>query len=114
MARRKRHLRQYQKLLEKQPKLANFEEIRRRQFEIANLYLGGKWFKLWGYIPFRSMERTAQMYRDIVKTGPYSDIAPQAQLNIGTAQERAKGPRLQVPRLFRRRQGLRSRRRPLS
>ena len=81
---------EYQKLLEKQPKMVNFEEIERRQFEIANQYLGGKWFKLWGYIPYRSMERTAQMYADIVKTGPYSDVAPQAQLNIGTAMEKQK------------------------
>ena len=81
---------EYQRLLEKQPKLANFEEIQRRQFEIANLYLGGKWYRLWGYIPYPSMERTARLYADIVKTGPYSDVAPQAQLNIGTAREKQK------------------------
>ena len=56
-----------------------------------------------------SMERTAKMYGDIVKTGPYSDVAPQAQLNIGHGVGKAKGPRLQDPRLSRRRQGLRSR-----
>jgi len=88
---------EYQQLLEKQPKIANFEEIRRRQFEIANLYLAGKCFKLWGYIPYRSMERTAKMYDDIVKTGPYSDIAPQAQLNIGTARERQKSLGFRTP-----------------
>ena len=81
---------EYQKLLEKQPKSASFDEIRRRQFEIANRFLAGKRFKLWGYIPYRSMERTAGMYKDIVKTGPYSDVAPQAQLNIGTAWEKRK------------------------
>ena len=82
---------EYQKLLEKQPKFGNFDEIRRRQYEIANLFLAGKLFKLWGYIPFyRSMERTAKMYGDIVKTGPYSEVAPQAQLNIGTAHEKQK------------------------
>jgi outer membrane protein assembly factor BamD (BamD/ComL family) len=79
---------EYQKLLEKQPKSASFDEIRRRQFEIANRYLAGKRFKLWGYIPYRSMDHTAAMYKDIVKTGPYSDVAPQAQLNIGTAWEK--------------------------
>jgi outer membrane protein assembly factor BamD (BamD/ComL family) len=88
---------EYQKLLEKQPKIANFQEIRRRQFDIANLYLAGKYFKLWDYIPYRSMERTAQMYADIVKTGPYSDIAPQAQLNIGTARERQKALGFRTP-----------------
>ena len=80
----------YQTLLEKQPKIANFEEILQRQFHIANRFLGGKWFKLWGYIPYPSMERTAKMYGDIVKTGPYSAVAPQAQLNIGTAWEKRK------------------------
>ena len=80
---------EYQKLLEKQPKSSNFDEIRRRQFEIANLYLAGKRFKLWGTLPlYRSMVRTAGMYQDIVKTGPYSVVAPQAQLSIGTAWEK--------------------------
>jgi outer membrane protein assembly factor BamD len=88
---------EYQKLLEKQPKMARFEEIRRRQFEIANLYLAGKRFKLWGFIPYRSMERTAQMYSNIVKTGPYSDIAPQAQLNLGTAREKEKALGFRTP-----------------
>ncbi len=81
----------YQALMEKQPKIANFDEILQRQFQIAGQYLGGKWFKLWGYIPlFPSMERTARMYGNIVKTGPYSAVAPQSQLNIGTAWEKQK------------------------
>ena len=88
----------YQTLLEKQPKIANFDEILQRQYEIANQFLGGKWFKLWGYIPFfPSMERTAKMYADIVKTGPYSPVAPQAQLNIGTAWEKQKSFGLKTP-----------------
>ena len=81
----------YQTLLEKQPKIANFDEILQRQFQIANQFLGGKWFKLWGYIPlYSSMSRTAKMYANIVKTGPYSAVAPQCQLNIGTACEKEK------------------------
>lgn len=87
----------YQTLLEKQPKMAHFEEVRRRQFEIANLYLAGKHFKLWGFIPYRSMERTAQMFTDIVKSGPYSDVAPQAQLNVGTAREKEKALGFRTP-----------------
>jgi outer membrane protein assembly factor BamD len=81
----------YQTLLEKQPKITNFDEILQRQYAIANQFLAGKWFKLWGYIPlYRSMERTANMYGEIVKTGPYSTVAPQAQLDIGTAWEKKK------------------------
>jgi outer membrane protein assembly factor BamD len=82
---------EYQTLLEKQPKIANFDDILQRQYQIANQFLAGRWFKLWGYIPFApSMERTAGMYGDIVKTAPYSAVAPQAQLNIGTAWEKQK------------------------
>src|SRR5216684_3268224 len=76
---------EYQKVIEKQPKIANYKDIEQRQYEIANKYLAGKWFKLWGYIPiFSSMDKTADMYDKIVKNGPYSDVAPQAQLKLGT------------------------------
>jgi outer membrane protein assembly factor BamD len=82
---------EYQKILEKNPKVNNYAEILQRQYDIANKFLAGKWFKLWGYIPiFPSMERTAEMYAKIVRNGPYSDIAPQAQLQIGTANEKKK------------------------
>ena len=82
---------EYQKLLEKHPKTANYDEILRRQFEIANKFLAGKWFKLWGYIPFfPSMEKTADLYAKIVKNGPYSPVAPQAQMSIGKAREKQK------------------------
>jgi len=83
--------REYQKVLEKQPKIANYEEILQRQYQIANKYLGGKWFKLWGYVPvFPSMEKTSEMYDKVVKNGPFSDVAPQAQMKIGTAREKQK------------------------
>ncbi len=88
---------EYQKLLEKQPKFAHFEEVRVRQYEIANLYLAGRWFKLWNYIPYKSMNRIASMYGDIVKTGPYSDVAPQAQLKVGEAREKQKTLGLRTP-----------------
>jgi|SRR5882672_8676526 len=80
---------EYQKILEKNPKITNYDEILKRQFAIANKFLAGKWFKIWGYVPFLpSMEKTADMYTKIVKNGPYSQVAPQAQLNIGTAREK--------------------------
>ena len=80
---------EYQALLEKQPKIANYEEILKRQFAITDRFLAGKRFKLFGYIPlFRSMERTADMFDKIVRNGPYSDVAPQAQMKIGAAREK--------------------------
>lgn len=82
---------EYQTVLEKQPKIANYDEILQRQFIIANKYLAGKWFRLFGYIPiFPSMEKTADMYEKVVKNGPFSDVGPKAQMNIGAAREKQK------------------------
>jgi outer membrane protein assembly factor BamD len=84
-----RAFKEYQKVLEKYPKIDNYEEILKRQYEIANRFLAGQWFKLFGYIPFfPSMTKTADMYDKIVKTGPYSEIAPKAQMNLGAAREK--------------------------
>jgi outer membrane protein assembly factor BamD len=77
----------YQQLIEKYPRAPNYDDVLKRQFEIANRFLAGQWFKLFGYIPFfPSMDKTADLYAKIVKNGPYSDIAPQAQMNIGQAR----------------------------
>jgi outer membrane protein assembly factor BamD len=81
----------YQKLLEKYPKVDNYDEIVLRQFEICTRYLGRQWFKLWGYIPlYPSMDKTAEMYEKVIKNGPYGELAPQAQMNIGSAREQEK------------------------
>ena len=80
---------EYQKLLEKYPKSDKINDCLARQYEIAGRYLKGQWFKLWGYIPFfPSMDKTAEMYDRIVKNGPFSDVAPHAQLRIGAAREK--------------------------
>lgn len=82
---------QYQKLIEKYPKVANHQEIIRRQYDIACHYLAGKWFWKWGFIPlFSSMDRTADMFDKVIKNGPYTEVAPQAQIAIGTAREKQK------------------------
>lgn len=86
-----RAFREYQVLLTKYPKVSNYQEVLQRQFGIANRFLGGQWFKLWGYVPFfPSMERTVEMYGKLINNGPYSEVAPQAQLNIGAAREKQK------------------------
>ncbi len=81
----------YQKLLEKYPKMTNSQEVLERQFVIANKFLAGEWRKLWGYIPIPpSMDKTVELYEKIIKNGQYSDVAPQAQMNIGLAREKQK------------------------
>ena len=80
----------YQHILEKYPKSAQYNEILQRQYEIANRFLAGEWFRLWNIIPlYPSMSETAKLYAKIISNGPYSDIAPHAQMKIGAAQEKA-------------------------
>ena len=84
---------EYQTILEKYPKILNYHEILRRQYEITNRYLAGQWFKLWGYVPIpawlsAAMDRTAGMYEKVVKNGPYSDVGPQAQMKLGATREK--------------------------
>jgi outer membrane protein assembly factor BamD len=82
---------EYQKLLHAYPKVENYEEILQRQYGIGLRFLGGQWFKLWGYVPFfPSMDKTAGMFEKVVRTGPFSQIAPHAQLRVGAAHEKAK------------------------
>jgi len=86
-----RAFKEYQKVLEKYPKFVDCDKVLKAQFEIANRFLAGEWFRLWNYIPFfPSMEKTAGMYEKIVKSAPFSEVAPQAQLDIGTAREKQK------------------------
>jgi outer membrane protein assembly factor BamD len=80
---------EYQKLLDKYPKSAQFEDVLKRQYEIAGRFLAGEWFRAWETIPvpfYTSMDKTAGLYEKVVKNGPYSEIAPQAQLKIGEAR----------------------------
>ena len=78
----------YQKLIERYPKVANYDEVLLRQMTIANRFLAGQWFKIFNTIPFfASMDKTIKLYEKIIKNGPYSEVAPQAQINIGKAHE---------------------------
>ena len=84
----------YQRLIEHNPKGDNYQEILARQYGIANRFLDGQWFKLWNYVPFfPNMDKTADMYSKIIKSGPYSDVAAQAQLKLGDAREKQSDPK---------------------
>ena len=82
----------YQDLLKKYPRTDSYDEILWRQYEIANRFYGGEFFRIfWGYLPlYTSMDETAKMYDKIVNNGPYSEVAPHAQLQIGAAREKDK------------------------
>ncbi|MEI6193471.1 MAG: tetratricopeptide repeat protein [Verrucomicrobiota bacterium] len=82
----------YQNIVKKYPRTDKYEDVLWRQYEIANRFLGGEFFRIfWGYLPlYPSMDETAKMYGKIVDSGPYSSVAPLAQLNIGKAREKQK------------------------
>lgn len=81
----------YQVIVEQYPKSAEYEDVLWRQFAVARRFLQGEWPKLWGYIPYPpSMDQPADMFGKIVQSGPYSDVAPHAQLRIGAAREKQK------------------------
>jgi outer membrane protein assembly factor BamD len=81
----------YQNIIEKYPRSSHYEDVLWRQYEIATRFLGGEWFRIWGTIPlYPSMDQTAEMFGKIVNNGPYSDVAPHAQLRIGAAREKQK------------------------
>jgi outer membrane protein assembly factor BamD len=81
----------YQNIIEKYPKSGQYNEVLWRQFGIAGRFLNGEWFKVWNLIPlYPSMDETAKLYDRIVANGPYSEVAPHAQLNIGAAREKEK------------------------
>ena len=82
---------EYSKLLRSYPNTTNVNDVLTRQFEIAGRFLGGQWWKLWGVIPFfPSMEKTADLYQQIVNFGPFSPVGPESQMNIGAAREKQK------------------------
>ncbi|HTQ51719.1 MAG TPA: tetratricopeptide repeat protein, partial [Candidatus Acidoferrales bacterium] len=80
----------YQELLRKYPRSQSYDEVLWRQYEIANRFYAGQFFRIfWGTLPlYRSMDETAKMYGKIVDNGPYSDVAPHAQLQMGAAREK--------------------------
>ncbi|MDB6057667.1 MAG: repeat containing protein [Verrucomicrobiales bacterium] len=79
----------YQEVLEKYPKFTNYQDVQQRQFDIAVRFLNGQFYRLFGYVPlYRSWDKTAGLFDKVVKNGPYSPIAPQAQMDIGAAREK--------------------------
>jgi outer membrane protein assembly factor BamD len=79
----------YQNIIEKYPKSGEYNEVLLRQYEIANRFLGGQFFRLWNTIPlYTSMPETVKLYEKIVSNGPFSAVAPHAQLRIGAANEK--------------------------
>jgi outer membrane protein assembly factor BamD len=81
---------EYQQLVEKHPNTSHFDDVLQRQFEIGNLFLAGERQKAWGIRWFPSSERTIEIFEKVVKNGPYSPVAAEAQYRIGLTYEKQK------------------------
>ena len=91
MNRDEKAFKEYQHLLDTYPTSEQYDDSLNRQFAIANKYLAGKKFRLWGLFPlYKSMKKTTEMYEGLIDNGPYSEVAPKAQMNIGAAKEKQK------------------------
>lgn len=87
---RYRAFKEYQALLDKHPSTEHFETVLQRQFEIGNLFLAGERDKVFGVRMFPSVEKAAEIFGQIVKSAPYSKVAPEAQFRLGLVSEKRK------------------------
>ncbi len=85
-----RAFQEYQNLLKKHPDTKHFDAVLQRQFEIGNLFLAGERDKAWGVRWFKAPEKALEIYEQVIKNGPFSPVAPEAQYRIGQTQETLK------------------------
>ncbi|MCE0484615.1 MAG: outer membrane protein assembly factor BamD [Methylacidiphilales bacterium] len=80
----------FQKMVTKYPSSDYFEQALGEQYRIANLFLAGEPQRIWKIPVGPSMDRTVDMYEQIIKNAPYGTYAPQAQFKIGLAREQQR------------------------
>jgi outer membrane protein assembly factor BamD len=80
----------YQRAINKWPSHPRFEDMLERMFKIGNLFLAGERQKVWRIKTLPSMDKTVEIYEGLIRAGPQSKWAPQAQFNIGLAREKQR------------------------
>ncbi len=80
----------YQKVIDSYQGFEKFDEVLQRQFKIGNLFLAGERVKFFGFPTFPSMDKAVEIFEKVIKNGPYSEVAQQAQMAIGYAREKQK------------------------
>jgi outer membrane protein assembly factor BamD len=80
----------YQELLTKFPSTDKFDEVLQRQFEIGQKLMAGSRQRMWKVRLFPARDKAVTVFEQIIRTGPYSEVAPQAQFFVGLTHERLK------------------------
>lgn len=81
---------QYKKLVQNYPSSKFFDLALERQHKIGNLHLAGEPQKIWKLPMFPSMEKTVEIYNDVINSAPYGKWAAPSQFKIGQARENQK------------------------
>ena len=79
---------EYQSLVQKYPRSADFEQALQAEYQIAKAYLDGRRVEVYGVPTLPSMTKAQDMFKQIVTNAPYSRVAPLAQFGIGQALEK--------------------------
>jgi outer membrane protein assembly factor BamD len=79
---------EFQKCVEDYPDSEHFDETLKYQYDIACLFLLGERQKVLTVPTLPSMDKAVEMFEQVIKNGPYSQVAPLAQLKIGFAREK--------------------------
>jgi outer membrane protein assembly factor BamD len=80
----------FQVMVKKYPSSDFFEQALGEQYRIANLYLAGEPQRVWKIPVGPSMDKTVDMYNQIIKNAPYGTYAAQAEFKIGLAREQQR------------------------
>jgi outer membrane protein assembly factor BamD len=81
---------EYQALIDKHPNTSHFNTVLQRQYEVGNLFYAGERDKAFGVRWFPNIGKAVTIYEQVIKNGPHSEIAPQAQYRIGLTKEKQK------------------------
>lgn len=85
--------RAFNTIIEKYPQYPGFMKVLHEQFELASLLKSGSRPYYFGVIPgFRDQKAAIEYYENIVRTAPYSELAPLALINISELALRDKKP----------------------
>jgi outer membrane protein assembly factor BamD len=80
----------FQTMVKKYPSSDYFEQALGEQYRIANLYLAGEPQRVWKIPVGPSMDKTVDMYVQIIKNAPYGTYAAQSEFKIGLAREQQR------------------------
>ncbi|MCC7519645.1 MAG: outer membrane protein assembly factor BamD [Verrucomicrobiae bacterium] len=82
-----RSFKEFQNCLDKYSDTEHFSDILKYQYDIACLFLAGERQKIWKIPTLPSMDKTVEMFEQVIKNGPYSPYAAMSQIKIGFARE---------------------------